>query len=118
MIALRRYQAALALFALAAPAFASPEQSEASRADVFIGTLEREGDAIILRRCDLVENRYALVDAPGVNALAAIRKATLPAYGEVIARYDERDGRSILLVETVENLTPGKNCHLRYQRQP
>lgn len=81
-------------------------------ADVFIGTLERDGKAILLRRCDLAENRYALVDAPGAHALDKLRKARLPAYGEVIARYVEREGRSILQVERIEALTPGKSCHL------
>jgi hypothetical protein len=82
-------------------------------ADVFIGTLERDGNALILRRCDLVENRYALVDAPGGHAMDTLRKARLPAYGEVIGRYVEgKDGGSILQVQSIENLTPGKNCHL------
>lgn len=82
-------------------------------ADVFIGTLELDGTALILRRCDLVENRYTLVDAPGGHVLDTLRKARLPAYGEVIGRYVEgKDGGSILQVERVEELTPGKNCHL------
>lgn len=80
--------------------------------DIYIGTLEREDGIIVLHRCDLVENRYLLADAPGSHALAAVRSATLPAYGEVVARYAERDGRSVLLVESVERLTPGKDCHL------
>ncbi|WP_066723162.1 hypothetical protein [Sphingomonas pituitosa] len=95
---------------LIALAVATPLQEGA---DVFIGTLERSGNAIVLRRCDLVENRYALVDAPGGHAMDTLRKARLPAYGEVIGRYVEGpDGGSILQVESVENLKPGKNCHL------
>ncbi|OAN57653.1 hypothetical protein A7X12_07080 [Sphingomonas sp. TDK1] len=91
-------------------ASAAPLQEEA---DVFIGTLERDGNALILRRCDLVENRYTLVDAPGAHVVDKLRKAKLPAYGEVIARYVEgEDGGSILRVERVETLTPGKSCHL------
>ncbi len=60
-------------------------QTEPAGADIYIGTLERDGHAIVLRRCDLVENRYLLEDAPGGKALASVRKATLPAYGEVLA---------------------------------
>lgn len=82
-------------------------------ADMFIGTLELDGTTLILRRCDLVENRYTLVDAPGGHVLDTLRQAKLPAYGEVIGRYVEgKDGGSILQVERVEELTPGKNCHL------
>lgn len=95
---------------LALAAAATPVQEGA---DVFIGTLELDGAALILRRCDLAENRYALVEAPGGHVLDALRKAKLPAYGEVIGRYAEgKDGGSILQVERVEGLTPGKNCHL------
>ena len=95
---------------IALAAHAMPAQA---LADVFIGTLERDGDAIILRRCDLVENRYALVDAPGAHALDKLRKAKLPAYGEVIAHYaEDAAGHSLLQVERIEKFTPGKNCHL------
>lgn len=96
------------LIALAAAA--TPVQEGA---DVFIGTIELDGTALVLRRCDLAEHRYALVDAPGGHVLDALRKARLPAYGEVIGRYVEgKDGGSILQVDRVEALTPGKNCHL------
>lgn len=81
-------------------------------ADLFIGTLERDGEAIVLRRCDLAENRYTLVDAAGGHALDAIRTAKLPAYGEVIAHVVERGDTLILQVEQIEKLTPGKSCHL------
>ncbi len=101
-----------ALLALAAPAPAVLPQDAEDIADVFIGTLERDGNDVILRRCDLVENRYVLVDAAGRHAVGAVRKAKLPAYGEVIAHYAEGEGSSILRVERVEKLTPGKNCHL------
>ena len=79
---------------------------------LFIGTLEREGDGIVLRRCDLAENRYMLVDAAGAHVMARLRKAKLPAYGEVIAHVVEQGDRVILQVERVEKLTPGKSCHL------
>jgi len=95
---------------LALAAAATPVQEGA---DVFIGTVELDGTALILRRCDLAENRYALVEAPGGHVLDALRKARLPAYGEVIGRYVEgKDGGSILQVDRVEGVTPGKNCHL------
>ncbi|MGN8001038.1 hypothetical protein [Sphingomonas sp. 22176] len=94
-------------------AFAAAATPVQEGADVFIGTVELDGTTLILRRCDLAENRYALVDAPGGHVLDTLRKAKLPAYGEVIGRYVEgKDGGSILQVERVENLTPGKNCHL------
>lgn len=98
---------AFSLSMLAPPALAAP-----TTADLFIGTLEKDGNAIVLRRCDLAETRYVLVDAPGARAMSIVRGVTLPAYGEVIASYAELDGRSILSVERIDNLTPGKNCHL------
>lgn len=98
--------------AFALPLLALPALAAQTTADLFIGTLEKDGDTIVLHRCDLAENRYVLVDAPGARAMAVVRGTTLPAYGEVIASYVERDGRSILSVERIDNLKPGKNCHL------
>ena len=94
-------------------AFAGAAMPVQEGADVFIGTVELDGTALVLRRCDLAENRDALVEAPGGHVLDTLRKARLPAYGEVIGRYVEgKDGGSILQVDRVEGLTPGKNCHL------
>ncbi|WP_294331828.1 hypothetical protein [uncultured Sphingomonas sp.] len=90
---------------------AATPQAEPST-DIFIGTIERDGDAIVLRRCDLAENRYTLVDAGGVQAMAKLRKAKLPAYGEVVAHAVEQGDGVILQVERVDKLTPGKSCHL------
>lgn len=84
----------------------------AQDADVFIGTLERDGDVLQLRRCDLAEHRYVLVEAAGGHALADVRKARLPAYGEVIGHVVEHGDTLILQVARVEKLTPGKSCHL------
>lgn len=103
---------AIALLAVATPAWAIAGVSADAGADLFIGTLERKRSSIVLRRCDLVENRYTLIEAPGSHAMNKIRKAKLPAYGEVIAHYAEADGQPVLQVESVENLKQGKNCHL------
>jgi hypothetical protein len=98
--------------ALAAPASALPAQSTEDIADIFIGTPERDGNNVVLQRCDLVNNRYVLVDAPGAHAVEPVRKAKVPAYGEVIAQYAEMGGRSVLRVERVKKLTSGQSCHL------
>lgn len=63
----------LTLIALLAAAQDAPDN------DLFIGTLERDGGALVLRGCDLAENRYTLVDASSAHALDAIRNAKLPA---------------------------------------
>ncbi|WP_010545818.1 hypothetical protein [Sphingomonas elodea] len=54
-----------------------------------------------------------LIAAPGASAMDMVRKTRLPAYGKVIGRYMEgKDGGSILQVDRVEKLMPGRNCHL------
>jgi len=85
---------------------------DAPNNDLFIGTVERDRGALVLRRCDLAENRYTLVDAKGAHALAGIRMARLPAYGEVIGHVVEQGDQLILQVARIEKLTPGKSCHL------
>ncbi|WP_068077281.1 hypothetical protein [Novosphingobium lentum] len=101
--------AAAAILMLAAGT-ANPADTPAR--DVFIGTLAIEDGQPILTRCDLAETRYRLHDAKGTAAVADFVKAGRPAYGEVIAAYTETDGQPELEVAAIEQITPGKNCHL------
>ncbi len=82
--------------------------------DLYIGTLSVEAGKAILKRCDIAENRYVLRDAPDneTNAVAKLLKSGLSAYGEVIGTYDEDNGVSRLAVHAIDNITPGKSCHL------
>lgn len=82
--------------------------------DLYIGTLSVEAGKAVLKRCDIAENRYVLRDAPDseTNAVAKLLKSDLPVYGQVIGSYDEDDGIGRLAVHAIENVTPGKSCHL------
>ncbi len=88
--------------------------AQTSEADLFIGTLSLDQGEVILSRCDIANNRYVLRDDAETksDAVAKFRAAGTPAYGEVIGRYFEEAGRSGLVVLQIENLTPGRNCHL------
>jgi hypothetical protein len=81
--------------------------------DMFIGTLTMEQGQPVLTRCDVGETRYRLHDAKNSSAVADFSKDPRPAYGEVIAAYTEDEGRPALEVIAIDNLTPGKSCHLR-----
>jgi hypothetical protein len=97
------------LMLLAAPATPSADLVR----DVFIGTLAMEQGQPVLTRCDLVETQYRLHDAVGSAAITNFVKDGRPAYGEVVASYTEDEGQPALEVIAIDNLTPGKSCHLR-----
>lgn len=80
--------------------------------DIFIGTLAVEQGQPVLTRCDVGETRYRLHDAKGTAAVANFVKDGRSAYGEVIASYAEEDGQHTLIVSAIDELTPGKSCHL------
>lgn len=91
---------------------AQPDAADGPPLDIFIGTLAVEKDDVVLTRCDLAQTRYVLHDAQGASAVAAYAGDGRAAYGEVIAAYREEHGRPALDVSAIENVTPGKNCHL------
>jgi hypothetical protein len=80
--------------------------------DIFIGTIAIEQGGIILTRCDAARNRYLLRDGTGSDAIAQYRANGKPSYGEVVARYREEKGHPVLWVDSIDNLTPGRSCHL------
>ena len=86
--------------------------------DIYIGTLSVEGQQLVLRRCDLVENTYALQDAKAAPKKLVREYVSKPEhrqgvwYAEVVGIYGERNGRNTLEVLSLDNLTAGKTCHL------
>jgi hypothetical protein len=88
--------------------------SGANAQDIYIGTLIVQDGQAVLKRCDIAENRYILGDAPDskTNAIAKFLKSGATAYGEVIGSYNDDDGVGRLAVYAIDNLTPGKSCHL------
>ncbi|WP_288401281.1 hypothetical protein [uncultured Acinetobacter sp.] len=86
--------------------------------DIFIGTLSIKDKNAILTRCDMAQNEYVLKDADWSNEKAVsdfLSKATTlkqPIYAEVIAAYKNEKDINILLVDSIENLTEAKSCHL------
>ena len=84
--------------------------------DLYIGTVKVERDAIVLTRCDLVENRYVLKDGAPEAPVAALRArlATLkaPVYAEVIGEYEEDGEGNALRVLEIQGVEADKSCHL------
>ncbi|ENX63895.1 MULTISPECIES: hypothetical protein [Acinetobacter] len=98
-------------------AFAYPTDPKESM-DIFIGTLTIQDNKAILTRCDIAQNEYVLKDADWSKEKAVsdfLSKATKlkqPIYAEVIAAYKSEKDINILLVDSIENLTEAKSCHL------
>ncbi|MEN4983673.1 hypothetical protein [Acinetobacter modestus] len=94
----------------------SPDPKESM--DIFIGTLTIQDNKAILKRCDIAQNEYVLKDADWSKEKAVsdlLSKATKlkqPIYAEVIAAYKSEKDINILLVDSIENLTEAKSCHL------
>lgn len=86
--------------------------------DLYVGTVALEKDAVVLTRCDLVQNRYVLRDRKGERAqpVAELRQRLktpkAPVYVEVIGDYAEQGEDNVLDVIGLENLKAGKSCHL------
>ncbi len=86
--------------------------------DIFMGTLTIKDNKAILTRCDIAQNEYVLKDADWSKEKAVsgfLSKATKlkqPIYAEVIAAYKSEKDINILLVDSIENLTEAKSCHL------
>ncbi|MBC2670748.1 hypothetical protein ACFOON_12825 [Novosphingobium piscinae] len=99
------------LCAAAALAAAAPLRAES---DLFIGTLTLNGSEVVLERCDLARTVYVLRDDPagGRGAVARFRARPIPAYAEVIGRYEEQDGRPALAVQDFATKAAGRDCHL------
>ncbi|WP_336937390.1 hypothetical protein [Acinetobacter modestus] len=106
----------LSLF-LPVAAFANSTDPQ-ERMDIFIGTLSIKDKNAILTRCDMAQNEYVLKDADWSNEKAVsdfLSKATTlkqPIYAEVIAAYKNEKDINILLVDSIDNLTEAKSCHL------
>jgi hypothetical protein len=110
----RNLLAALAALAVtAAPAAALAQ-------DLYIGTVDVQKDQVILTRCDLASNRYVLrdregeADKPVAKLRERLKALKAPVYVEVFGAYVEVQGETGdgLDVIGLENLTPGKSCHL------
>lgn len=86
--------------------------------DIFMGTLTIQDNKAILTRCDIAQNEYVLKDADWSKEKAVssfLSKTTIlkqPVYAEVIAAYKNEKDINILLVDSIDNLTEAKSCHL------
>ena len=85
--------------------------------DIYIGTLTVQMRLTVLRRCDLVQNTYVLEDTKDSGEVVERftkdnENRTGMWYAEVIGKYEEVNGRNVLRVLSIENLTEGKSCHL------
>lgn len=94
----------------------SPDPKESM--DIFMGTLTIQNNKAILTRCDIAQNEYVLKDADWSKKkavsgfLSNATKLKQPIYAEVIAAYKSEKDINILLVDSIENLTEAKSCHL------
>ncbi|QNH52110.1 hypothetical protein HWI77_04930 [Acinetobacter venetianus] len=86
--------------------------------DMFIGTLSVKDKKAILTRCDLAENKYTLKDADWAEAKAVenyllkAEKLKQPVYAEVLGSYKQEADTNVILVDSIENITEAKSCHL------
>jgi hypothetical protein len=86
--------------------------------DVYIGTLESKNGQVVLTRCDIVKNKYTLVDQAKIKDgavkkfLNQFRNEKTPVYGEVIGEPERKNGLNILTVASIESVEKGKSCHL------
>ncbi|KXO80428.1 hypothetical protein AYK86_10315 [Acinetobacter venetianus] len=86
--------------------------------DMFIGTLSVKDKKAILTRCDLAENTYTLKDADWAekkaveNYLSKAEKLKQPIYAEVLGAYKQEADTNVILVDSIENITEAKSCHL------
>lgn len=94
----------------------SPDPKESM--DIFIGTLTIQDNKAILKRCDIAQNEYVLKNADWSKKKAVssfLSKATTlkqPIYAEVFAAYKSEKDTNVLLVDSIDNLTEAKSCHL------
>ncbi|EXB49259.1 hypothetical protein [Acinetobacter sp. 1000160] len=94
----------------------SPDPKESM--DIFMGTLTIQNNKAMLTRCDIAQNEYVLQDADWSKQkavsdfLSNATKLKQPIYAEVIAAYKSEKDINILLVDSIENLTEAKSCHL------
>ncbi|NDV13701.1 hypothetical protein [Crenobacter caeni] len=105
MHAQMRYASLLAACTLAVPA--------AAEADLFQGTLVREGAQWVLVRCNAVKTRYRL-DLPASEAGrfdAAWQAGAGVVQASLLASAEAEGGGYRLNVESVRALAPG-SCHL------
>ena len=86
--------------------------------DLYIGTVEIQGDQVVLNRCDLAQNRYVLRDRqaerdkPVAKLREQLKTLKAPIYVEVFGQYAEQGEDNALDVIGLENIKPGKSCHL------
>jgi hypothetical protein len=87
----------------------------ASAQDIFFGTLEKDGDKLILSRCDLGDIRYELRDDSEDDAPVADwlkRDIVKPTQVSVFGSIEEEGDAYILTVMVIGDVKPGVNCHL------
>ncbi|MDV6330171.1 hypothetical protein [Asticcacaulis sp. 201] len=85
--------------------------------DIFFGTLEKAPDGeVFLNRCDLGSTRYRLVDEAGSSERPVARLADTeiktPTQAAVYGTVDEDKDGYVLQVMAIEDIAPGKTCHL------
>ena len=87
----------------------------ASAQDLYIGTLEKDGDALVLSRCDLGDTRYILRDDTEDDAPVADwfkRDIVRPAQVSVFGSVEEEGDTYVLAALAIDDVKPGTTCHL------
>jgi len=87
----------------------------ASAQDVFIGTLEKTGDTLVLSRCDLGDTRYGLKDDAEDDAPVADwlkREIVTPTQVSVFGSVEAEGDAYILKVIAIDEVKTGVTCHL------
>ena len=115
---------ALLMLCLPQIAAAEPSQEDHNSADIFYGTLENKGDKLILKRCDLAQNEYVLLNSPTTKTqmLDNLKKIKFknPTSIMIVGHYTEiaaGNGVTEPMVSALEiidydEIQEGSSCHL------
>lgn len=81
--------------------------------DMFIGMVVPDGDGLVLERCSIGKPRYRLRAAERAgDPFAVLQGMGDKVQAQVIARYRADGEVHILEVTSIEDIKPGKSCHL------
>lgn len=105
-------------------AAAEPSHEDHNSADIFYGTLEKKGDKLILKRCDIGSHEYILLNSPITKApmLDNLKRIKFPKptsimivghYTEIATGDKNSDTpQSALEVIDYDEIREGVSCHL------
>lgn len=84
--------------------------------NLYSGTLTRQDGQFVLTSCNVAKSKYILTDAPDTSqpVLPSLQNARLdlqrPVYLEIFARYEQRNNRDHLFLDSIKTLQQDQGC--------